>query len=701
MRIGAIFARGSCRALKWTALFGVVFALGAGSASAQITNNTNTKKWTRAEGQPFDVTFKFEGKAPAAYPGGSLEFVVFHSPTPGATTGDGQFTVSVNPRDGRPTVTEQNADLQPGVTTLNFAASGGDVQNISRTATVTLLPLADLDAEDEIGAIRVAVSAINIASGSDHITLKDDTAIAVNTTYGDIGVLTITDPHEQEFEWVKTTLVPTAAAGGPVEGAERVSIDVRTTPAPVNYVWNVQARSDNNRYPIHSDNAGVFPLAATGRTVRLDVPTSDGDRDDTEVKVSLYHGGTSQLIPLDPYTFDVKDIHSLPVASNITWKAYADKNGKPDTDAEVTSIMEGAEDAVHVTVTVARGEDPYPSGEDLEVAVMPANAGQGLDYRLEGVPLTFNRTGLTGTGATGNRKSATFKVFALADDDIGAEDLMLNLRVTGKTATNGDGEVMAAKPVSLSIEDTTTALLTHKSDEDVMAAVAAARTAAAGDDNEWTPGESFSLMESDLFNMLDDNPIDLAASSSSSAVSVSTTGDTVMLMAREVGTSTIKVTGTVTGSSLVSQTRANVATVEFNVDVDELDLAITLSGPEDMNIAEGMSAMVTATANRAVGANTMVELVGTGGTASPGDWSAEDIMIMAGEMTGTTMLMANEDSMEESMETLTIEGRSGSMKTNMLTFNLWDAAVPALPVIAQLLLAAFLAIGGYRRYLRR
>ena len=35
MRTGAIFARGSCRALKWMALFGVVFALGAGSAVAQ------------------------------------------------------------------------------------------------------------------------------------------------------------------------------------------------------------------------------------------------------------------------------------------------------------------------------------------------------------------------------------------------------------------------------------------------------------------------------------------------------------------------------------------------------------------------------------------------------------------------------------------------------------------------------------------
>ena len=35
MRTGAIFARGSCRALKWLALFGVVFVLGVASAAAQ------------------------------------------------------------------------------------------------------------------------------------------------------------------------------------------------------------------------------------------------------------------------------------------------------------------------------------------------------------------------------------------------------------------------------------------------------------------------------------------------------------------------------------------------------------------------------------------------------------------------------------------------------------------------------------------
>ena len=43
----------------------------------------------------------------------------------------------------------------------------------------------------------------------------------------------------------------------------------------------------------------------------------------------------------------------------------------------------------------------------------------------------------------------------------------------------------------------------------------------------------------------------------------------------------------------------------------------------------------------------------------------------------------------------------GNMRTNELSFYVWDLSVPALPVIAQLLLAALMAIGGYRRYRRR
>ena len=52
-------------------------------------------------------------------------------------------------------------------------------------------------------------------------------------------------------------------------------------------------------------------------------------------------------------------------------------------------------------------------------------------------------------------------------------------------------------------------------------------------------------------------------------------------------------------------------------------------------------------------------------------------------------------------EQLVLYGMAGDIETNSLTFTIWDAAVPALPLIAQILLALFLALGGARLYRRR
>ena len=138
---------------------------------------------------------------------------------------------------------------------------------------------------------------------------------------------------------------------------------------------------------------------------------------------------------------------------------------------------------------------------------------------------------------------------------------------------------------------------------------------------------------------------------------------------------------------------------------NDMDITYTLSA-EEMNLVEGASAELTATASSAVRADTEVMIMRDGSsTASDADFTAESIMIMAGETTGTTMVMAVEDNEPDSgsgsPEMLTLYGMVDGMQTNSVSFYLWDAAVPALPLIAQLLLAAFLAIGGYRRYLRR
>ncbi len=228
------------------------------------------------------------------------------------------------------------------------------------------------------------------------------------------------------------------------------------------------------------------------------------------------------------------------------------------------------------------------------------------------------------------------------------------------------------------------------------------------------PGDSFTLDTNDLFNWAP-AAVDAAfgASVNGAAASARVSGETVTVEAKEAGDAvvTVTATGTARGSSAVStsQTVANTASVTFDVQVVLADLAITLSGPEDVNVVEGgQPARVTATANRVVTKDTTVRLSATGGDAVPGDYSVGNVVIEAGDDEGSTLLTATADDETERSETLTLRGvfvddESGEdgQTVNSLTFNLWDAAVPALPVVAQLLLAAFLAVGGCRRYLRR
>ena len=123
-----------------------------------------------------------------------------------------------------------------------------------------------------------------------------------------------------------------------------------------------------------------------------------------------------------------------------------------------------------------------------------------------------------------------------------------------------------------------------------------------------------------------------------------------------------------------------------------------------------MGGMVTVTANRAVTDDVTVTLMRDRAASSAGDddymLDPEAITIMAGETMGSTMVTAVEDDTVESVdnmpEELVLYAMAGDMQVEgQVRLYLWDAAVPALPLIAQLLLAAFLAIGGYRRYLRR
>ena len=791
MRIGAIFARGSCRALKWMALFGVVFALGAAQAAAQV--KVTTPKTVDEGGR---LTISVSAKVSVG-PGLDNPTTITVTPTVVARTavGSGADATDLTAAEAAAGLTAADAADYDApvpaalVLTVQPHPTGGTAEAVDRTLTgaITIQTRPDLDAEDE--GIQVTYVVVNAAVAD--VTAQGGAALALDADSTGAQKVTISDTDDQVFEWKLTTTSPSES------GAINVTLTADPTPVDRNHVTAISV--DKAGYtvdtPSHTFGANAAEDDNDGpmASIAITPPNPDGDRDTDTITLRALMGGTN-VDRATPLEFEVADVHGLPMADKIMATAFTIDDMNKKTKDEAMSIMEGG-DPVYVTVTVDRGEMGYPSGEKLAVAVT-ADGSQALDYRVDPPAIEI----ASGTG----KKSADFMLWAAADDDVGMEDLVLHLTAKGATAKNGSGEVMSM--FSIAIEDATTPLVSAKDDayDAIMTAL--------GDD-PLNPGDEVMIMTDDLF-MYDDDRVGVSFGTSvdGAAVGASASGEAVTLMAMEPGEAEVTVTATATPTSsslVITQDRASVARLTFPVSVvmSELSVAvtadpmeimeggmstitatasrevaesdgevmvglevigdgelsaasitiaagdtmgtatvtateddddyedesltvvargageatltimvsdndeapeptsITLSGPEDMNLVEGMSYEITAMANGPVTEDTMVELVQTDGTASPADYEVENITIMAGETMGSAMLMVNADEMTENAdnmaEMLTLEGRVGAMKTNALSFYLWDAAVPALPIIAQLLLAAFLAIGGYRRYLRR
>ena len=676
MSIGASFARARvCRALKRMALFGVVFVVGTTQAAAQFTV---TVPDTVDEGGRLTIgasaTVKIDAGAPAS--------TVVLSVTP---------TMPISPPVPPKTAGEFEDladDLDTAkLLTLDVPANTSTTAAVTTTVTgdVVFQTLSDFDSESEVFTLTLVLEPYGNV-GADGA----DLALPTDVSPSDV---TINDLDTQRFEWTLTTPRPT-------EGGSPIAVTLKAVPVPVELSHGAVLSVDRAGYAIDADdevegNQTSVTLIGGGvddefskAAITITPPANDGNREADTVTLRAVTPGTS-VDRLDPLKIVVADIHGLPAADKITAKAYLDDGKGAKTNDEAESVIEGG-DPVHVTITVDRGDSGYPDGEDIEVAVT-GGVAQALDYVIAPARVTIG----SGTG----KKSVDFKLWASADEDVGAETLELTLVAKGKTAANGTGE--RTLTFEIPIDDRTTPMVAAKDGayDAIMAAMG---------EGPLNPGDSFSISTADLFEHdADRYDVSYGAAVEGGAVRVATSGGAVTVTAEKAGEAKVRVTATARPRSssvaVVTQTVSNTVHVTFPVAVDMAELAVTLSAPEgmDVNLPEGRSVMLTATANRPVEMDTVVELLQTEGTASPVDYTVEPIKIEAGDTQGTTMLTAKEDDLTDSGETLTIEGRIGAIKTNAVMFTIWDQAVPALPVIAQLLLAAFLAVGGYRRYLRR
>ena len=267
---------------------------------------------------------------------------------------------------------------------------------------------------------------------------------------------------------------------------------------------------------------------------------------------------------------------------------------------------------------------------------------------------------------------------------------------------------------------TTARLVWAKSEQEVAAVIAAAMAAGLGDDMTFDAGEQIEILGSALFNAAEGVTFSYTAVSSNSDVASAGIIDTVTVtvMAKAGGMADITITATASlpsGLTINPQTNPREASITLPVEVDIEALVLELVGPTDMNLVEGGSdhangtagrATVTVQANRPVTREVTVTLLADRamGDATAADFEAAPIVIEAGATTGSTVVTAVDDGTAEDREALVLFGiaadNAGEVQGEV-TLYLWDAAVPTLPIIAQLLLGGLLAVGGFRRYRRR
>ena len=681
MRIGAIFARGSCRALrwlKWTASFGVVFALGAAQAAAQVT--VTTPKTVDEGGR---LTLTVSAKISVG-PGLGTPASITINPSVVERTAVGtaegtaltaaEVAAGLTPADSADYDSPVPASL---VLVVQPHPTGGTADAVDRTltGTFTVQTRPDLDAEDE--GIQFTYAVVN--GDATNVTAQGGAVLALDADSTGAQRVTIGDTDDQVFEWKVTTASPSESAA--------INVTLTADPTPVDRLHVTAISVDKAGYTVDtsSHTFGDAADAVTGddgpmASIAITPPNPDGDRDTDTITLRAVVGGTS-VDRAAPLEIEVADVHGLPMADKITAMAFTIDDMDKKTKDEAMSIMEGG-DPVYVTVTVDRGDKGHPSGEELAVSVT-ADPSQALDYRVEPAEVAI----ASGAG----KKSADFMLWAAADDDVGMEDLMLYLTAKGATAKNGSGDVMSM--FSIAIDDATTPLVSVKD-----GAYDAIMTALG--DAPLNPGDQAMIMTDDLF-MYDGDMVSVsfAASVEGAAAGASASGEAVTVTAMEPGEAKVTVTATAApmGSSLVvTQDRANVARLTFPVSVVLSDLSVAVTA-DPLEIMEGGMSTITATASREVAASDGEVTVGLE-VVGDGELSAASITIEAGSTMGTAMVTAAEDD-DYDDETLTVIARGAGEATLaiMVTDN-DEAPVPTNAVTAKssddiypLLMAAGLA----------
>ena len=621
MRTGAIFARGSCRALKWMALFGVVFALGAGSAFAQVAigvkSVTVVEKGagnTVEEGALLTVRVTLDKRVPRS-----------SSDTPGTATVTLTEVVASGAL-GDLGNAEANDVTLPGDTGAGITVT---IPEQAESGTLNIVTGRDLDAVDEKFRLSAVVTAVTGATEDDDGTNQDNTATATAKTFDG----KIVDAQDQVYELKLKTVARDVKEGSTFE------VTLRAVPdRPENEDVNVFLQmSDTTNFTLAADGNTPGNMRTLNEeadnmlhTVDITAKANDKNRTDDTLLIEAFTGQVGRSSETTELNITVLDIHKLPDADAI--EAEARDNKKYADGMMVTSVAEGGMVYVWVEVTNTT-RDAVSDDEKFTISLAAADQNQLLDFRVSPSSLeTEARGGFTSSGDDTEMRGP-FTLEALSDEDIGEEELMLYVNLTGQSTTYGAGESNGT--FSITIEDTTKPMVWAKSDDEIEAAVYAAKG-----EGPMSPGDSFEIMTEDIFMMADGVTVAYSATSDGDAASASASAAKVKVTAEEAGMAHVTVTATasMSGAKALPQTMSNVARIVFPVTVELSALAVAVAA-DPTEIEEGGTSTITATANRAVTEDTMIALTVIGDATL----DADSITIAADSMSGSVMLTATED----------------------------------------------------------
>ena len=595
--------------------------------SGGLTVNSATITLTDNDAAPTAITLTVSDSSVAEDDGATA--ITVTATVDGTTRFAAATTVSVLVRSDSGTMNAVDFASVPGfdITIAAGAASG--------TETFTLTPTNDaVDETDETVTVYGASGSLTVSSAT--ITLTDDDATPTAIT------LTVSDNGVAEDDGA-TTITVTATVDGTTRFATATTVTVSVAGTGTATAVDFAAVSDFDVEIEAGDASGTGTFTLT--------PTNDAF-DETNETITV--SGTSGTLTVSSATITLTDDDDAPTAITLTVDDNSVAEDDGATTITVTATVDGASrfvDATTVTVSVggtgtATAVD-FAAVTDFDITIAAGAASKTGTFTLtptnDAVDETDETVTVSGSSGGLTVNSATI---TLTDDDATPS---ITLTVNDNGVGEGDGATTIT--VTATVDGTTR----FAAATTVTVSVAGSGTASAVD-----------------FGAVSDFDITIAAEAASK------TGTFTLTPTNDAVDETNE-TVTVSGSS--GGLTVNSATITLTDD-DAAPTAITLTVDDD-GVGEGDGAtLITVKATvdgttRFAAATTVTVSVGGSGTATAVDFAAVsdfDISIAAGAMSEdeTFTLTPTDDSVDETDETITVSGMSGSLTVNPDTISLTD-----------------------------